>query len=207
MALTSDKIEAIKKELMDLGPEEQQAKLQEILATLSPEEREQLVGKQQCPFCLMTQGQIPVKIVYEDDSLMGILDINPANKGHVLLFPKDHAPLLSQVPDSIVGHMFEIANKLSSAVFEALQADGTNILVANGAVAGQSAPHVLINIFPRFEGDKVAIGWEPKKIEEAEMDDVANKIKSAIPKGRTKPRVIQEDLDPNDLPREDTRIP
>ena len=207
MALTADKIEAIKKELMDLGPEEQQAKLQEILATLSPEEREQLVGKQQCPFCLMAQGQIPVKVVYEDDSLMGILDINPANKGHVLLFPKDHAPLLSQVPDSIVGHMFEIANKLSSAVFEALQADGTNILVANGAVAGQSAPHVLINIFPRFEGDKVAIGWEPKKIEEAEMDDVANKIKSAIPKGRTKPRVIQEDLDPNDLPREDTRIP
>ena len=100
--LTPEKIEEIKKQLMDLGPEEQQEKLKELLATLNPEEQEQLVGKRECPFCLMGQGKIPVKTVYEDGEVKAILDINPANKGHILLFPKDHAGVLAQVPDNII---------------------------------------------------------------------------------------------------------
>tara|TARA_Y100000310_G_C20459136_1_gene704470 strand:+ start:182 stop:784 length:603 start_codon:yes stop_codon:yes gene_type:complete len=177
MALTPEKIEEIKKELMGLEGEEQQKKLQEVLATLSPEEREQLVGKQECPFCSMATGKIPVTKVYEDDKILGILDINPANAGHVLLFPKEHANVLAEVPDKIVREMFSIANKLAINQYEKLGAKGTNIVVANGAIAGQTAPHAIINIIPRFEGDKVAVGWERKQASEDELKEIAGKIK------------------------------
>jgi len=185
--LTPERIEEIKQQLVDLAPEEQQKKFQEILADLSPEEREQLVGKQQCPFCLMVQGNIPVKTIYEDEKLLAILDINPANKGHTLLFPKEHAKVLSQVPDAVVQHMFSVANKLSTAVFEATHAQGTNIFVANGPAAGQTAPHMIVNIIPRFSKDSVAIGWESQKVEEKEMDAIAEAIKKKIPKEKPKP--------------------
>ncbi len=184
--LSLERIEEIKEELQGLSPEEQQKKFQEIIQSLDPEEREQLTGKQQCPFCLMAKGEIPVKKVYEDETLMGILDIRPANKGHTLLFPKEHHKMLSTVPEVLVAHMFTTANKLSTAVFDAMQAQGTNILVANGPAAGQTAPHVLINIIPRFTKDKVVIGWDAEKIDDTEMEKIAGSIQSKIPKEKAK---------------------
>jgi histidine triad (HIT) family protein len=210
MALTPDKIEEIKSQLQGLEGDEQQKKLQEILAKLSPEDREQLVGPSKCPFCMMAEGEIPTQKVYEDEKILAILDINPANKGHVLVFPKEHAALTAQIPENVASHMFTMANKISSACFEAMQADGTNIVVSNGAVAGQTAPHALINIIPRFEGDKVAVGWQGQKMEESELAEIANKIKAVIPKpsvGGMPKKSKLEDMDPNALPREITRIP
>lgn len=186
MTLTPEQVEEIKEQLMNLEPEEQQKKLREILSKFSPEEREQLVGKQECPFCLMVAGKIPVKTVYEDDKVLAILDINPANKGHTLLFPKEHASLLNQVPEKDIQHLFSIANKIATAVFEATKAEGTNIFVANGAAAGQTSPHTLINIIPRFAKDKVSMAWEHKKIEEKEMETIAASITKNIPKEKPK---------------------
>ncbi len=177
MALTQEKVEEIKKQLEGLSPEEQKKKLQEILSKLSPEEREQLMGgQQQCPFCLMVEGKISVNKVYEDNKVMAVLDINPANKGHTIIFPKKHFQLSAQMDDDTVSHLFTVANKLSGAIFEATQCHGTNLVLANGPAAGQTAPHVLVNIIPRFDGDKVAIGWNPEKISESEMKKLASDI-------------------------------
>ncbi len=184
MALTQEKIDSIKKELEGLSPEEQQKKLQEILSKLPPEEREELMGgsgggggEQQCPFCLMVEGKIPVRKVYEDDVCVAILDINPANPGHTLLFPKKHYQLFAQIGDREVAHLFKVANKLSVAMFESLNPIGTNILVANGPGAGQTAPHALVNIIPRFDKDEVQLAWNPKKQTDEEMDAMAAKIR------------------------------
>tara|TARA_Y100000310_G_C20698595_1_gene827570 strand:+ start:5271 stop:5894 length:624 start_codon:yes stop_codon:yes gene_type:complete len=206
--VSDEKIEEIKKELMSLGPEDQQKKFQEILKDMDPEEQkeviEKLTGKKagdgSCPFCSMAKGDIPVTTVYEDGDLMAILDINPANKGHVLLFPKEHAGVLAEVPDNIVSKMFVIANKIAKNQFEKLDAKGTNILVSNGQIAGQTAPHVLVNIIPRFEGDKVAIGWDRKQVPEEELDGLAKKIE-------IKPEPQKAEVISEEGLKEETRIP
>ena len=202
--LSEEQIEEIREELTKLSMEEQQKKLREILAKLSPEEREQLVGKQSCPFCLMVEGKIPVKRVYEDGKVLAILDINPANKGHTLLFPKEHAQVLSQVHDSVVKELFVVANKISTAIFDGMKAQGTNIFVANGPVAGQTAPHVLIHIIPRFTKDGVAMAWEGKKVEEKEMDSALEAIRKKIPIDQPK-IAIEKKLTPHKADQE--RIP
>lgn len=186
MALTPEKIEDIQKQLEGLSEEEQKQKFKEILSTLSPEEREQLMGKQECPFCLMAKGDIPTKKVYEDDKILGILDIRPANKGHVLLFPKEHHRVMSTVSDPVIADLFQVANKLATAIFDSTQAQGTNIFVANGSAAGQTAPHMLVNIIPRFVKDTVSIGWDVKKVEESELEILAQTIRKKIPKEKPK---------------------
>lgn len=186
MTLTQEKIEEIKSQLEGLSEEEQQKKFQEILATLSPEDREQLAGKQECPFCLMAKGDIPTKKIYEDDTLLGVLDIRPATKGHTLLFPKEHHRVLSTVPEALVAHLFSVANKISTAVFDATNAQGTNILVANGQAAGQTAPHVLVNIIPRFAKDGVVLGWDVKKVDEKELEELSEAIRKKFPKEKIK---------------------
>lgn len=185
MALTNEKLQQIIGQLQGLAPGEQQKKLQEIMQTLPEDERKELIqkltgGQQggQCPFCSMVEGKIETFTVYEDDICKAILDINPANKGHILLFPKTHYQFMPQMPDNEVGHLMKVANKLSAILFETLGAQGTNIFVANGGIAGQTAPHILINIIPRFEGDGIQLGWQPKKIDENEMKEVFAKISS-----------------------------
>jgi diadenosine tetraphosphate (Ap4A) HIT family hydrolase len=73
--------------------------------------------------------------------------------------------------------LFKVANKVGIAIFEGLGAQGTNIVVQNGPTAGQKHNHTMVHILPRFENDKVPIGWTPKPASEEELSDLEGKIK------------------------------
>ncbi len=113
--------------------------------------------KEQCVFCQLISGQKPAHKVYEDDKVVAILDIAPANKGHVLLFPKEHYPIMPLVPEEILAHIFKIAKSISQALLKAMVVSGTNIFVANGGVAGQQIPHFVVHIIPREKNDGISI--------------------------------------------------
>ena len=108
---------------------------------------------QNCIFCHIISGKVQSKKVYEDSECLAVLDINPANPGHVLLLPKKHYSIMPQMDDLLIGHLFMVSKAMSGALLKALKVEGTNIFVANGAVAGQKAPHFMIHIIPRKEGD------------------------------------------------------
>ena len=195
-------------ELAKLPIEEQKEKLQEFLKELSPEQIEFLKRQQQgggCVFCGIAEGKIPSKKVYEDDLLIGVLDINPANKGHVVLFPKKHYEILGLMED--VGHLFNVANKISKSVFEKTKAEGSNILVSNGAVAGQRTPHASVHIIPRFSGDKVKLEWKKAEVSEEEMDELAKELKEQISPIEVLEEKVEEELVKEEKLRYKQRIP
>ena len=133
--------------------------------------------KETCLVCQIVEGNVPSKRVFEDDSLLAVLDINGANPGHCFIMPKEHYPIIEQVPDEEIGKIFNVANKISSAVFETLQAQGTNIFVANGIPAGQTVAHFMVNVIPRFEKDGINLQWQPRQLDEEEMSTVELKLK------------------------------
>ena len=166
-------------EISQLPVEEQKIKLNAFLQTLTPEQIDFLKKQQtSCLFCQIVNGELPTKKIYEDDSVVAVLDIHPATKGHVLLFPKKHYDLLALVPD--VGHLFDVANKISKNVFELTQAEGTNIFVANGSAAGQKVPHVCVHIIPRFTEDKVQLSWKSQIIPEKELDELTSQLREKL---------------------------
>jgi len=134
----------------------------------------------QCLICQIIEGQIPAKKIYEDDEILAILDFNGANPGHSFVIPKQHTPILEQIPSHLVGKLFNVANKISSAIFEVLKVQGTNIFVANGVPAGQKVAHFMVNIIPRKENDGVNLQWPPKQLSEEEMSTIELKIKEEI---------------------------
>jgi histidine triad (HIT) family protein len=46
--------------------------------------------KMDCLFCKIIQGEIPAKIIYEDEFTMAFLDLYPNSEGHTLVIPKKH---------------------------------------------------------------------------------------------------------------------
>jgi len=154
-----------------------------------PDER---VAGTTCPFCLIVEGSMDAKVVYSDDHFLGVLDINPANPGHVLLFPKFHYTSLTEMSDDLVLRMFTIAKKLCSILLETLHAKGFNIFLANGEVAGQKVPHILLHIIPRYDHDGLAFAWKPKPVSDDYMKNVADAIKSYSAPEKKKPEVFYE---------------
>lgn len=156
--------------------EEQRKAMEEKLKNMSPEEIAEL-QKQQCIFCQILSGKIPSKKVHEDEKCVVILDINPAAKGHCLLLPKNHYSIMPQIPEDEMSHMFLVSKAMSQILLKSLRVDGTNIFVANGAAAGQRAPHFMIHIIPRKEGDDL-LAFDTKLVDLDERKDLLKKIEA-----------------------------
>jgi histidine triad (HIT) family protein len=124
----------------------------EDLKNMSSEEIAEL-QKQNCIFCKIANKEIPAKIIHEDDDTICILDINPASEGHILVYPKKHYMIMPHIPDDVLSKIFKNVKLMSQTLLKTLQCRGTTIFVANGAAAGQRAPHVIVHVFPRREND------------------------------------------------------
>jgi histidine triad (HIT) family protein len=121
---------------------------------ITPEIRAQLdEQKKQCVFCKIVGGEIPAKTVFEDDKTLAALDINPIIKGHTLYMLKEHYPIMPYIQAHEFKHYFGILGQLASTIQNATIRTGVNIFIANGYVAGQQAPHFLLHILPRDNGD------------------------------------------------------
>ena len=131
----------------------------------------------ECLICQIIEGKVPSKKIYEDDEILAFLDYNGASRGHTFIVPKKHYPIFEQVPDELVEKIFSVANKISTALFETMNVQGTNIFIANGVSAGQSVAHFIVNVIPRTEGDGINLQWNPKQLSEEEMSTVEIKIK------------------------------
>ncbi len=162
-------------------PSEEEIKaFQEKLAKMSPEEKEAFF-RQQCIFCQIIDGKVQSTKLYDDQHCIAVLDINPANPGHVLLMPKKHFQVGPQVPKEIMIHMGKITKAISNACLKALKCGGTNIFIANGAAAGQRAQHFMIHIIPRKENDDLTCFNMPEnKADDKSLDELANNLRQYI---------------------------
>src|SRR3989338_5246011 len=114
---------------------------------LSPEQQKAIdAQKAQCPFCKIVKGEIPSKKVYEDDQLLAILDINPAVKGHLLVMPKEHYPIMPLIPPQEFSHFFTTVQKIVSGLQSAMLSEGVTLFIANGWVAGQQSQHFMLHL-------------------------------------------------------------
>ena len=145
---------------------------------MSPEEVLEL-QKQNCIFCKIIAGEIPSVEIYSDDKVLVILDINPANEGHCIILPKQHYQILPQIPQDLVSYMFKIAKLTSRLLLRAMHVHGTTVFVANGALAGQKAPHFMVHVIPRKPGDMLM--QIPKNpIDEERLVEIQDKLKQKL---------------------------
>ena len=116
--------------------------------------REQLEAqKDQCIFCKILKGEIESKKVYDDGVLCVLLDINPGAKGHALVMPKEHYPILPLISPAEFDRLFGLMPRFVDALNSAILSEGAAIFMANGAAAGQQSPHFLVHLIPRERDD------------------------------------------------------
>ncbi len=144
-----------------------------------------MMKEKETVFAKIIRREIPSEIVYEDELVLGFLDIHPVNFGHTLLIPKKHYQNIYELPDSILGHFFTVVKKLSTAIKKAVQADGINVVMNNEPAAGQVVFHAHVHIIPRFNNDGFKHWKGPRKYEPDEALETMQKIRDVLEKQNT----------------------
>ncbi len=115
-----------------------------------------------CIFCDILVGRAPAHFVYQDELCAAFMDIRPVNPGHVLVVPRAHAVLLTELAEDSVRHMLWVAQRVDSALRKSgIRCEAVNLFLADGRAAGQDIMHVHLHVIPRFRGDGHHLRFSP----------------------------------------------
>ena len=106
-----------------------------------------------CTFCRILEGRFEGTVLEDGEHGVVILDRNQAARGHLLIIPRRHVTLWHELEPAVVAEMTAMAHRWARVLVETLRPDGYNLLMNNGAAAGQDVPHAHLHITPRWAGD------------------------------------------------------
>ncbi|MFI7447514.1 HIT family protein [Nonomuraea sp. NPDC049714] len=132
-------------------------------------------------FCEIIAGERPARVVHSDEVSVSFLDTRPVFKGHVLVVPRAHVEVLTDLTD--VGPFFERVQAITRAVEEGLETDGTFVAMNNRV--SQSVAHLHVHVVPRHRKDGLRGFFWPRTTyaSDAEAQLYAERIAKALPEG------------------------
>jgi len=122
------------------------------------------------------KNEIPSFVVFEDDLVKVIMDINPVSEGHLLIIPKKHFENIFDADKEVLERINVVAQKMSILCKEKLNCTGVNILNASGKDAQQSVFHLHYHIVPRYPKDGIDL-WFPNNKDKIDTKSVFEKLK------------------------------
>ncbi len=121
----------------------------------------------ECIFCKIAAGEIPAAMVYSDECVVAFMDIHPVTPGHLLVIPRRHVELATELDETTAGRLMAVANRLNAALRRSgIQCEGVNYYISDGEAAGQEVPHTHLHLIPRFAGDGFGLRFPERYYQE-----------------------------------------
>jgi len=126
-------------------------------------------------FSKIVSGDIPAYKVAEDEHHLAFLDIFPLVKGHVLVIPKKETDYIFDITSDEYLELWKFAQKVAKGMDKVIACERIGI-----AVIGLEVHHAHIHLVPLNNVSDINFERPKLKFSEAEMQSVADLIKSAI---------------------------
>lgn len=99
-------------------------------------------------FARILRGELPAKVVFENEHVLAFHDINPQAPVHVLVIPKGKyvsmADFSAEAPDTLVTGFWRAVGEVAKTL--GLEEDGYRVLVNAGPHSHQDVPHLHAHI-------------------------------------------------------------
>jgi len=108
-------------------------------------------------FTKIIKREIPADIVYEDDDIIAIHDINPQANVHILIIPKKQIPTindLEQIDAELIGKMVIVAKNIAKQ--NNIADRGYRLVFNCNEEAGQTVFHIHLHLL----GGRI-MNWPP----------------------------------------------
>ena len=100
-----------------------------------------------CLFCRMASGAMPVEKLYDRDSVFAISDINPRAPVHTLVIPREHIASVQELTHEhgrLLAAVYEAANEVARA--QGVAERGYRCTFNVGRDGGQTVPHLHLHV-------------------------------------------------------------
>lgn len=112
-----------------------------------------------CIFCKIIKGEIPSNKVYEDNDILAFHDINPEAPIHILVMPKKHIGMLTDLKEDdeiLIGKIYTAINKIAKQ--EGFDKKGYRVIVNCGEDSEAEVMHIHFHILAgRKLGKKIIV--------------------------------------------------
>lgn len=128
-------------------------------------------------FSKIIAGDIPGRIVYQDDTVAAFLTIEPVAYGHTLVVPVEEIDKWTDIPADLWAHMNEVAQNIGRVIVEKFAAERAGYLIA-----GFEVPHAHIHVFPAndMSGYSLSTAMRHDETDAEKMDAAAETIREAL---------------------------
>ncbi len=95
----------------------------------------------------LISGELPTKVIYQDELVFAFPDINPVAPTHVLVVPKKPIPRIAEAKEEdqvVLGQL--LLKAASVAEMLGLEKTGYRLVINNGRDGGETVPHLHCHI-------------------------------------------------------------
>ena len=122
-------------------------------------------------FSKLISWELPSYKLYEDEYTYAFLDINPIQKGHVLIVPKCEVDYFADVPEPYYSRVFQVAKELAPAIQKATGCKRVAL-----SVIWYEAPHFHCHLIPTNSGSADTFRPLAEKATHEELKAMQEKI-------------------------------
>jgi histidine triad (HIT) family protein len=114
-------------------------------------------ANERCLFCRIINGDIPARIVHQDEETLAFEDINPQAPTHILVIPRRHIAALDEMNAGDRAAIGTVVHRATEIARERrLNDDGYRLVINQGAAAGQTVFHIHVHLLGGRN-----FGWPP----------------------------------------------
>jgi histidine triad (HIT) family protein len=126
-------------------------------------------------FSRIMAGEIPGRLVWDDDRCVAMIDIRPLHVGHCLVFPRVEVDHWIDLEPALATHLMMVARSIGEAQMRAFSCERIGLIIA-----GFEVPHTHVHVVPIDSMADLDFRNADQSVDAAELDRVAATLRQAL---------------------------
>ncbi|MEM8923391.1 MAG: HIT family protein [Actinomycetota bacterium] len=126
-------------------------------------------------FSRIIAGEIPGRLVWDDETCVVMVDIRPLHVGHCLVIPKQEVDHWLDIDAVTSAHLMVVAREIGRAQKATFPCERVGLMIA-----GFEVPHTHLHVVPMDSMDDLDFRNADPSVDAAALDEVADKLRAAL---------------------------
>jgi histidine triad (HIT) family protein len=126
-------------------------------------------------FTRIIAGEIPGRLVWDDDVCVVMVDIRPLHPGHCLVIPKVEVDHWVELDAETTAHLMTVARHVGRAQRQTFPSDRIGLMIA-----GFEVPHTHLHVVPIDDMGDLDFRNADPTVDAAELDRVADVLRRQL---------------------------
>lgn len=129
-------------------------------------------------FTMIINGDIPARLLWEDETCVSFLDIRPLAPGHALVVPRVEIDQWTDLPAETAAHVMTVAHRVGNAQMGVFSPARIGLMIA-----GFEVPHAHVHVVPMTSMAQLDFANADGSPNPAELDRHHAQLRTALGEG------------------------